>query len=107
MDPSWKGQTYVVKRFLSKRQTKKVVEPPPKTPEIEPDVVIEDSSDSSNNGTTSIFKDKENDSETDPDNDAETDSIYKTSTWILVYYCNFYSLYCCSMHCSCLITVFF
>ena len=62
-----------VQNFLSKRRMKKAVEPPAKNLRIEPDVSIEDSSDSSDNGTDSSFEDTENNSETDGDNDAETD----------------------------------
>ena len=63
---------YAVQKFLSKQQTKKAVEPPAKNPQIEPDVFIEDSSDSADNDSDSSFDDTENNSETDRDSDAET-----------------------------------
>ena len=63
---------HAVQKFLSKRRTKKAVEPPAKSPRIEPDIFIEDSSDSSDNDTDSSFEDTENNSETDGANDAET-----------------------------------
>ena len=52
---------------------KKAVEPPAKTPRIEPDVIIKGSSDSPNDKIDSSFEDTENGSEIDRDNDAETD----------------------------------
>ena len=74
MDPQEREELidYAVQKFLSKGRTKKAVEPPAKTPQIEPDVFIEDSSDSSDNDTDSSFEDTENNSKTDGANDAET-----------------------------------
>ena len=46
---------HAVQKFLSKRRTKKAVEPPAKSPRTEPDIFIEDSSDSSDNDTDSSF----------------------------------------------------
>ena len=63
---------YAVQKFLSKRRTKKAVKPLAKNPRTEPDVFIEDSSDSSDNDTDSSFEDTENNSETDGANDAKT-----------------------------------
>ena len=64
MDPSRKREElidYAVQKFLSKPQTKKAVKSPAKPPQIKPDVVIEDSSDSSDNDTDLRFEDTEND----------------------------------------------
>ena len=74
MDPQEREELidYAVQKFLSKGRTKKAVKSPAKIPRIEPDVFIEDSSDSSDNNTDLSFEDTENNSETDGASDAET-----------------------------------
>ena len=51
---------YAVQTFISKRRTKKTVKPPAKPPRIEPDVIVKNSSDSSNSNIGSSFADTEN-----------------------------------------------